>query len=331
MAACLNQRNKYLESGNFLYMMRSAFFCCLFFLVHVAYAQRELVYAKDPAALRSEEIRITHFNLPPACNGFAAIRFADVRPVRSYCGFIRPALQQPARKLSTAPDLETQLNTSAQIRKESAMGNDTLVVVLKNFWLFRSLTDESRMFCRVHALFFTRRADTLYYQGKKDTVLSRHAVVRYEFRDLPALFVEDLLTQLPAVPAQPHKPLPVQEFMQQAYNWISLPSKADHDNGLLISFADFARGRFTPAVFSMRSFEDHYTLLFASEEQQSRYNGKIWGAWFNGELYIRQGRHFSKAFPLERSYFIMNNIRNTEGGYAYSYPLLLNLESGRLE
>jgi len=48
-------------------------------------------------------------------------------------------------------------------------------------------------------------------------------------------------------------------------------------------------------------------------------------------LYIRQGRHFSKAFPLERSYFIMNNIRNTEGGYAYSYPLLLNLESGRLE
>ncbi len=312
-------------------MIRIVFTCCLLLILLPASAQRELLYAKDPAALRSEDIRITHFNLPAASAQYTAVRFLDIRPVRGYCGFIRPSLQQPARKMSTQPGLEAQLNAAVMIRKDSAAWKDTLVVVLKNFWLSRSLTDESRMYCRIHALFFSRKGDSLYFKGKSDTTLSRHAVIRYEFRDLPALFIEDMLALIPATASSGHQPLPVDEFKRQAQNWLSSPGTAGRENGLLVNFNDFMKGRFIPATFTLRPFEEQYTLLLSNQAQQSRYSGKLWGVWYNGTLYIRQGRHFSKAFPLENSYFILNNIRGADGEYTYSYPLLLNLETGRLE
>jgi hypothetical protein len=312
-------------------MIRSVFTLFLLLLLHTVCAQRELVYTKDPATLRSEEIRITHFNLPASCARYRALRIMDIRPVRGYCGFIRPSSQLPARKISTLPDLEQQLNAAVQIRKDSAVLKDTLVVVLKHFWLFRSLEDDTRMHCRIQALFFTRKDDTLHFSGKADTLLSRSAVIRYEFRDLPALFFEDLLALLPQGPIPMHHPLPVKDFLQQANSWAGLPLLSGRENALLSTFNDFVKARFIPAAFSMRPFDEQYTMLFAGEEQKSRYAGKIWGALYNGELYIRHGRHFSKAYPLERSYFILNNIRSTEGGYAYSYPLLLHPETGRLE
>ena len=319
------------ESGNCKRMIRPAFTFSLLLILHTASAQRELIFARDPAALRAEEIKITHFNLPAAAGKYAAVRFLDVRPVRGYCGFIRPSLQQPARKMSLQPNLGAQLNAAVMIRKDSAVLKDTLIVVLKNFWLSRSLKDESQMYCRVHALFFSGKGDSVYYLGKSDTTLSRHAVVRYEFRDLPALFTEDLLAVTPAHAAPDHQPLPLNQFTRQAQNWISLPAAADLENGLLITFNDFMKRRFIPADLTLRPFEEQYSLLLTEEAQQSRYNGKLWGVWYNGSLYIRQGRHYSRAFPLENSYFILNNIRGTDGEYVYSYPLLLNLENGRLE
>ncbi len=296
-----------------------------------AVAQRELLFARDPAAIRSDEIRITHYNLPAIPSRYATLRFVDVRPVRAFCGFIRPALQLPARKLATPPGLEEQLSRAIPIRKDSASLPDTLLVVLKNFWLYRSLTDDHLMYCRVHALFFSSRGDSVRYYAKADTLLQRRAVVRYEYRELPALFLEDLMKCLPPQPEPVKRLLSREQFQQQATNWLQPPVLAGKPDGWYLSFGDFMKGRLLPADFVMREFGEDYLLHFGDEEQRNRYSGKIWGALFKGGLYLRNGRHFGRAFPAEQSYFLLNNIRNQDGEFGYSYPLLLNMENGRLE
>jgi hypothetical protein len=120
-------------------------------------------------------------------------------------------------------------------------------------------------------------------------------------------------------------------MLQQAADWIKLPTISTHENGVLLSYPDFVKDRFIPAEFSLRAFDEEYSLLFDKESMQHRYGGKLWGVLYKGELYIRHGRHFNKAYPIEQSFFILNNTRNDSGGYSYSYPLLLNLENGRLE
>ena len=59
----------------------------------------------------------------------------------------------------------------------------------------RHSVNEEEMSCHLKAFFFTKRNDTFFYNGKADTVFRRRAVVKYEFRDLPALFIEDMLLQ----------------------------------------------------------------------------------------------------------------------------------------
>ena len=312
-------------------MIRIPLFCWLLFFSSMASAQRELINTRDPATLRSEEINITHITLPAICTPYAGLSVLDIRPVQSICGFIRPSVKEPARRMSASPSLSVQLNNSIKIRSDSARLKDSLLVILKSFWLFRSLANDGEMFCRVHAIFFIRRQDSVIYWGKLDTLLSRRAVIRHEFRDLPALFFEDLLSLLPRQANPPQQYLSYQTLVQQAADWIRLPMVSSLDNGLLLSYPDFVKGRHISADITLRMFDEQYQLLFDREDMQHRYAGKLWGVLYKGELYIRQGRHYSKAYPLERSYFTLNNIRNDAGAYLYSYPLLLNLENGKLE
>lgn len=296
----------------------------------IAFAQRELIHVKDPAALRTEVVGISHFNLPETYGKYAGIRFVDTRYLKGFAGFIQQNLKTGFRKITTAKSFEDELNTAVKIKKDSAVLQDSIIVVLRNFWLFRTGIKEG-MNCHVKALFFTKRSDTFFYKGKIDTVFKRHAILRYEFQYLPALFIEDMLASFSFYENRADKFYHQDEFSTIAFQQRKPGIDSPAYNGLYFSFADFIKGKMSSGNFSLNEFYEQYRMAFDTPGETELLSAKIWGCWYNGQLYIKQGKLFSKTFPIEHTFILLDNFKTSPSEGSYSCPMVLNMDSGKLE
>lgn len=225
---------------------------------------------------------------------------------------------------------EDALNNAIKIKNDSSSIADSIVVVLKNFWMFRT-SRKDEMNCHIKALFFTKRADTFFFRGKIDTLFHRHAIIKYELQDLPALFVEDLLSSFPL-----HLKMTEKFYLQEDfYKLAAQPKQTAVDslkrNAVFLSFGDFIKGKMHETVFSMDEFYGQYRISFENMGEGTLLAGKAWGCWYNGELYIRQGKLYSKTFAAENTFLLLNNFKTSPAEDAYSCPVVLNMETGKLE
>lgn len=292
-------------------------------------AQRELVYAKDPASLRSELVSITHFTLPESYAAYAGTRFIDIRHVKGFMGFIQQHPKTGFRKITTAKSLEEELNSAAKIKKDSPILKDSIVIVLKNFWLSPRPSGKE-IHCQVKAFVFTRRADSFFYRGKIDTLFKRAGIIRHEYKDMPMLFIEDMLRSF-SLQHGDKKPYPEAALLKMLHQQKEGHVKAANENGLFFSFGDFLRGNIYKTNLSLAPFYEQYRLNLEAEADAKRNAGKIWGCWYNGGLYIRVGKHFSRAFAVENSFLVMGNPTLAAENDVYTSPVLLNMETGKLE
>ncbi len=294
------------------------------------FAQRELIHAADPASLRSETVSITHFNVPEEYALYAGIRFIDMRYIQSFSGFIQQNAKTGFRKIATEKPFDEALNSAIKIKKDSSVLRDSVVIVFKNFWMWRPAIKAEEMNCHIKALFFTKRGDSFFFRGKMDSVFNRHAIIAYEYKDLPALFVEDLLNAFSLRRHTAGKLYLQDDFFKQAYAAKQNPADSINENGVFLSFGDFLKTKIYHAGFSLSPVYEQYRLVFDSE-QDNKNAGKIWGCWYNGELYIKNGKYYSKAFAAEGSFLVMDIPVSRSEENKYSTPMVLNMETGRLE
>lgn len=244
-------------------------------------------------------------------------------------GFIQQHPKTGFRKITTAKSLEEELNSAAKIKKDSPSLKDSIVIVLKNFWLSPRPSGKE-IHCQVKAFVFTRRADSFFYRGKIDTLFKRAGIIRHEYKDMPALFIEDMLRSFPVVEGN-EKSYPEAALVQMLHQQNVGQVKALSENGLFFSFGDFLKGNVYKTNFSLAAFYEQYRLSLEAEADAKRNAGKIWGCWYDGELYIRVGKHFSRAFAVENSFLVMGNPKMAAENDVYTSPVLLNMETGTLE
>lgn len=299
-------------------------------ITEISFAQRELIHARDPAAIRSELVSISHFNLPETYSRYAGIRFIDARWLKEFTGFIQQNSKTGFRKISTVKPFEDELNSAVKIKHDSSTINDSVVVVLKNFWVSRAAVTEQEMSCHIKALFFTKRADSFFFRGKTDTLFKRHAIVQYEYKDLPAFFIEDLLGSFPLQNSQ-HEKIYGQHDLEKLALQQRLSFDSLQENGLYLSFSDFRKGRLNKRGFSLSDYKEQYRISFDRAGEGEAIAGKIWGCWFNGQLYIKNGKHYSKAFAVENTFLLLGNIKSSQQEDAFTSPVIVNMETGKLE
>lgn len=310
--------------------MRPYLLLFLLTVTSISFAQRELIHAKDPAALRSETVTITHFNLPVSYDRYAGIRFIDSRSLKAFAGFVQQNSRAGFRKITTARPFEEELNAAIKIKTDSAALADSVIVVLRNFWLYRTGVKEA-MNCHVKALFFTKRADSFFYKGKIDTVFNRNAIMKYEWQDLPALFIEDMLASFTLHNHHNEKYYLQEEFSRLLFQQKQPLTDSSGSNALYLSFGDFLKGKKHATDFSLAAFYDQYRISFDNAGEGELLSAKVWGCQYNGAFYIRQGKLYSKAFLVENTLLLMDAVKTSPSAGFYSCPLVLNMESGKLE
>ncbi|MBL0356961.1 MAG: hypothetical protein IPP72_08740 [Chitinophagaceae bacterium] len=311
--------------------MRIYFIVLLLIVSKICPAQRELIHARDPASIRTELVTITHFNLPESYSRYAGIRFIDARWLKAFSGFIQQNAKAGFRKISTSRLFEEELNSAVKIKHDSSTIVDSIVVVLKNFWMSRNSVKDQEMSCHVKALFFTKRADSFFFRGKMDTLLKRHAIVQYEYKDLPAFFIEDMLNAFPLQQNHYEKRYLKNDFVRLALQQKQPPVDSLKDSGLFLSFSDFLKGRLYNTSFSLSDFKDQYRISFERTGEGEALAAKIWGCLYNGQLYIKNGKHYSKAFAAENTFLLLGNVKTTAQEDTSSSPVIVNMETGKLE
>jgi hypothetical protein len=261
----------------------------------------------NPYELESVQIPLNRIAVPNHLQKFAGIRFIDVRYLKDCIGFLPSRNKNDFFKISTKNSFEAELNTFKS-NNFSPSSSDSIIVLIKDFWLNKSTGSKSESYCHLSALFFIKRTDSVFYNFKVDTFLLHKIPIRDFYKDIISISIENLLSIYSGVKNNIGKVYLAKEFDENIQSKRPSAKSISDKMGIYLTYADFIKGNLYKTSFSINPFLDQFSFKIDDEKLNQRLHANIWGLVFNGDLFIRNDKLLAKAFPAGNTFVTKSNL-----------------------
>lgn len=340
------------------------------FLFYSNLKSQDIVMSAPDSGLKILTTSAKKIIVPTPLSSYAGIRFLDVRYLKEFIGFIPSLYDKAIYKLKTKNSFEEELNNANLVHNEDSVvkGNDSIIVVIKNFWFNRNQNEKGKIYCHVSALFFIKTSSEVYFDDKVDTFFNYKGPFVDFYKASIDKVINDLMLSYPKPGSGLTKKYLIDEFNANVQKKRVIPKNVIDSTGIFLSYKDFLNGNLYQIGIDINPFFDQFTFTIKDEALNVKLHKSIWGVMYKGTLYIRTENLLCKAFLAEGTYISRSNIEirgagsrtyspvfnddtNNSGTSAIigfssaaiinllkkkkarikSYPVVLNIETGELE
>jgi hypothetical protein len=284
--------------------------CC----IHGIALSQDIVLSLPDSGLKVLTAASKNFTVPAQLQKYAGVRFVDVRYFKDFIGFLSSYNSKNLYKLDTQKALEEELNNTEAAVPQDAVSSDSILIVLKNFWVNRNANVKHGVYCHVSALFFIKKNEDAYFDFKVDTFFNYKDPFGDFYKSSINTVVKDLLASYKEPEKFPGKKYSYAELNENLQKKRPGVRKVKDSMGVFFTYKDFVNGNLFLTPVTINPFFDQYTFQIENENLNIQFHKKIWGLIYKGALYIRNDNFLSKAFPTGGSYIARSNFEIREAG-----------------
>lgn len=285
--------------------------CC----IHTVALCQDIVLSAPDSGLKLLTAASKNFTVPAQLQKYAGVRFVDIRYFKGFIGFVSSYNNKNLYKLDTQKSLEEELNNmEAAEPRDTVSTSDSILIVVKNFWVNRNANINHGVYCHVSALFFIKRNEDAYFDFKIDTFFNYKDPFGDFYKSSINSIVKDLLASYKEPEKLPGKKYSYAELNNNIQKKRPGVRMVKDSMGVFFTYKDFVNGNLFLTPVTINPFFDQYTFQLEKENLNIEFHKKIWGLIYKGALYIRRDNFLSKAFPAGDSYMARSNFEIREAG-----------------